>query len=232
MKNILIFAIILSLILALAACGDDTSETPTPSDTPDSTEQSKRISDEEVYSLAMTKADELYRLFQEFLIYHRLDLPLPFDEETVLGEYIEEDGEVFIFSFYMVNHDTIKTYDDLYNIFLEVCTPEYSTYLLKKASHYFTDIDDRLAFYETMFTRGPEECDEVLFIGFEITGDDEIKLFFSADMYVNLGDEGIINDGPPREYTITLTNIDGKWLISDCTNLNVHGHFGNLLVKS
>ncbi|MCL2086122.1 MAG: hypothetical protein FWH05_00825 [Oscillospiraceae bacterium] len=178
------------------------------------------MTDEEVYELAMKRGDELSRLFLDFLNISLRHVSFSCDyKDRKIGEYVYYFGDVGQHEFFKVNHDTIKTYNDLLELFNKTCTPEYTEFLLKHASHQFTDIDGEIYFFETMLTRMVRSDEEVVYNSFEVQGD-EIKLNFTVNM--NNHPEG--NSDWYIDYSIFLKNIDGEWLVSGCTDVHTHGY--------
>jgi hypothetical protein len=191
------------------------------------------MTEEEIYALAMQRADELQRLFLDFLQHELKYLKFSIDKENPVDSTLTlEDGSEHIVPFYLTSHDTIKTYDHLYEIFNKTCTPELSTWLLKHSSHYYTDIDGQLGLFETMRTH-PLNCDEVRLDSFVILNYNKIRLDFTADLYWLNDTNGYITkvDFPFDGYSILLEYIDGEWFISDCSGVNgicTHGYHWNM----
>jgi|GEM_PF-2236133 len=179
------------------------------------------MTDEEVYELAMKRGDELSRLFLDFLNFSMRHVSFSCDyKDRKIGEHVGYFGKVSQFEFYKVNHDTIKTYNDLLALFNKTCTPEYSEFLLKHASHQFTDIDGEIYFIETMKTRPVRSDEEVVYNSFEVQGE-EIKLNFTVNMNFIYTQE---IEPSYEDYSIFLKNIDGEWLVSGCTDVHTHGY--------
>jgi hypothetical protein len=180
---------------------------------------------EEIYALAMQRANELAGLFLDFLQFNEYELVFSFDvDNTIGGNRISVNGYEYIDRFFVVNHETLKTYNDLYMQFNKTCVPELSTRLLKQTSHYYTDINGQLHFSDTMLARGPMMSIEGgKLVSFNILNENEILLYFTVDMFY-AGDAAY--EGRTIEYSITLKDINDEWLIADCLTLNAITHHG------
>ena len=181
------------------------------------------MTDEEIYELGMKRADELHELFMDFLSFRIRDNLVFNRGNSAKAVYVFEDvGEIEL-TFSKVIHDTIKTYDDLYTVFNEVCTPEFSTYLLNQVSHLYIDIDGSLYFNKNEFLAWPYSHEGGAKLdSFEIVDSNKIKLNFIAKYSGPVSDE--IQE---KEYAVYLTNIEGAWLVSDCLNICFHGYSWN-----
>ena len=175
------------------------------------------MTEDEFYAVVKNLTDEYKKLVLDFLYYddgcqigtyEKIKLEFPdfenkiifnFNTDNMIESYCAlcENDELF----YIVFHDTIKTYDDLYETFNEICTPEFSTRVLNSVYEY-ADIDGHLCFH--MSTGGGRICTLYYDAGvtsFSVLSEDEIILYFDSYMYF---------DG----FSIQLKKINDNWLIS------------------
>jgi len=181
------------------------------------------MTDGEVRELAVKRSNELHELFIDFLQCDEGELVFPFErgKNTVYPVLVlYEDGGGFYGTFYIAIHDKIKTYDDLYSLFCKTCTPDYGTKLLKFTTIQYADFEGKLCFYETELCAGPEVTEGVEYNSYEVESD-KIKLNFTAHTCFLDSDVYMESD---REYSIYLEEIDGEWLVSDCTNIYLYGY--------
>jgi len=186
------------------------------------------MTDEEIYELGMKRADELHKLYMDFLHYPLDTVSFSYDfKNYVIGKYETISGYIYDhYGFTIINHETIKTYSDLFSLFCKTCTLEYSTYLLKHASYQFAEIDGQLGFAMNgvEVPMADRSSKGYMLNSFNITAENEIELKFSLQIDILFGEPEPYEDGRFIDYSIFLKNIDGEWLISDCTNISRHGN--------
>jgi len=186
------------------------------------------MTDDEINALAIQRADELQKLFLDFLRLDQWNLPFTFDMqgEHLIAILTDEKGNEFLQGgFFSVVHNEIKTYEDLFSLFTTICTQELSSSLLKKDGSYYVNIDGKLALGETVLSYPYSKGSQTEYVSYEIL-DDEIKLNFIAHIIAP------VEDAPEekREYSIIIKNINGEWLISGLSGIDAllnHGYFWN-----
>jgi hypothetical protein len=219
--------IILMLLIAFisAGCNNPNTEEPPIEEIPN---LDFNLSDEEVYELAMRRANELQVLYSDFLIagaFLEERLAFSYDKNNkVLGIFVTEEGRELTREFFIVIHDEIKTYDDLYSLFGKTFTPQFGKDILRYFTHFYTDIDGQLAFLPDDITGGNPEDSSAgsQFVSFEVV-DERIKLNFSV--IIDLFLDEVLEEGRYVDYSIILENIDDEWLIDEGTDIRTHGYY-------
>jgi hypothetical protein len=188
------------------------------------------MTDDEVYELAIKRADELSALWMDFLQYDDSQLIITYDKnDWAREEYTDPNtGQEYNDVFFAVTNENFKTYDDIFKIFNQTCTPDYSDTLLKYSyGTAYAEIDGKLYISDTILCRGPLESLGGEYISYEVVGD-KIKLnFIVRTFYEN------VDYATEDEYSIFLENIESEWLISDCKHvfysdgIYYHGYFWN-----
>lgn len=174
------------------------------------------VSEQETIQLGEQKKLELQKLYHDFLTYSKSSLIFMCSQE-----YFEYDGLIYLEIF----SSEFQSYSDLYNYFLNFCTPEYSTSLLANSRNYYRDIDGKLYLTDTMLSDGTISFASSRIDSYEINGD---YIIFNC---TGLSDDAFALDYNPDnpvhhpeydvEITFTLKNIDGNWFIDSCSNLDV-----------
>ena len=166
--------------------------------------------------ILLNRADSLQKLMTEYLNHD--EKRLCFD----LGETIEIEKGLYAKK---VISDKIKSKDDIKNIFSEKIYEEYTDKLCS-FNPSFLEIEDELYFIEA--DSGLLGVFETWYLGYDVTDDKIIGHFAVLEGIEDIGldDAEYLNDESNYDfYDITVQNVDGKYVITDCNAENTKGFY-------
>jgi len=180
------------------------------------TVSSETSNDPSIIKLGEQKKLEFQKLYQDFLSYSFSELAFEYPHSSF--KYEDE-------WYYAVESTEFTSVNDLYNYFLNFCTPEYSTELLINSRNYYRDIDGKLCLMERFQTNGTISFAGSRIDSYEIEGD---YIIFNC---TGLSDDTFALDYTPDNpvhhpecdiaITFTLKNIDENWFIDSCSNIDI-----------
>ncbi len=167
--------------------------------------------------ILLERADALNRMLRDYLNNNSSKVIYQ------LGDYCTKEG---FHDTYKVISDEIKSYDDFKEMFSPYIFGLYIDCINSKCPS-LLDIDGELYFHENI--SGYHGIIETWYLGYDVYDYSIIGHFACLRGISNtVIDEEYLNDEKNYDfYDITIDNIDGEYLITDCGLFSEHGEFYN-----